>query len=195
MGSVMRALMVAPGAVLLLATAARGLAPVDLAGTTQVGGRPEPYAVVWLEGGAASGREPGKVVLDQRNLTFSPHVLAVRVGTTVEFPNHDRVFHNVFSFHDGKRFDLGMYPVGTVKYVTFAQPGLSRIFCNIHPNMAAYVMAVDSEYFAVSDASGRFVIAAVPSGTYIYNAWHPGGTTLTGPAAVDGSKPLEIRWP
>jgi plastocyanin len=193
-GFVMRALMVAVGGVLLLATAARGLASFDLSGTTRVGERLEPNAVVWLEA-AVSGRETRKVVLDQRNLTFSPHVLAVRVGTTVEFPNRDRVFHNVFSFHEGKRFDLGMYPVGTVKQVTFGQPGLSRIFCNIHPNMAAYVMAVESGYFAVSDASGRFLIAAVPTGAYTYHAWHPGGATLTGSAAVDGDKPLEIRWP
>ena len=136
-----------------------------------------------------------KVVLDQRNLTFSPHVLAVRVGTTVEFPNNDRVFHNVFSFRDGKRFDLGMYPVGTVRNVTFDQPGLSRIFCNIHPNMAAYVMAVDSAYFAVSDEAGRFLIASVPPGTYTYHAWRPGGTTLTGSTTIDADKPLEIRWP
>jgi hypothetical protein len=101
----------------------------------------------------------------------------------------------VFSFHDGKRFDLGMYPVGTVRNVTFGPPGLSRIFCYIHPNMAAYVMAVDSGYFAVSDPSGHFLIAAVPPGTYIYHAWRPGGATLTGSAAVDGDTPLEIRWP
>ena len=143
----MRALMVAVGGVLLLATAARGLPPFDLVGTTRVGERPEPNAVVWLESAAAPGRETRKVVLDQRNMSFSPHVLAVHVGTTVEFPNRDRVFHNVFSFHDGKRFDLGMYPVGTTRDVTFGKPGLSRIFCNIHPNMAAYVMAVDSAVF------------------------------------------------
>jgi len=191
----MRALMVAVGGVLLLATAVRGRPPLDLVGTTRVGERPEPNAVVWLESAAAPARETRKVVLDQRNMAFSPHVLAVRVGTTVEFPNRDRVFHNVFSFHDGKRFDLGMYPVGAARDVTFGKPGLSRIFCNIHPNMAAYVMAVDSGYFAASDASGRFVLAAVPSGTYVYHAWHPGGATLTGSATVDGDTPLEVRWP
>ena len=190
----MRPLMVAVGGVLLLATAVRGLATVDLQGTARVGERPEPNAVVWLEASTAPAREARRVVLDQRNLAFSPHVLAIRVGTTVQFPNRDRVFHNVFSFRDGKRFDLGMYPVGTVKNVTFGQPGLSRIFCNIHPNMAAYVMAVDSGYFAVSDSSGRFLIEAVPSGTYAYHAWHPGGTTLSGSATVDGDKSLEIRW-
>jgi plastocyanin len=194
-GTVMRALMVTVGSVVLLGTTARGLAPFDLEGTTQVGGRPEPNAVVWLDAAAAPGRETRRVVLDQSNLTFSPHVLAVRVGTKVEFPNRDRVFHNVFSFHDGKRFDLGMYPVGTVRNVTFGQPGLSRIFCNIHPNMAAYVMAVDSAYFAVSDSSGRFLMTAVPSGTYPYHAWRRSGATLTGSAIVDGDKQLEIRWP
>ena len=192
--SAIRTLVVAVG-IVLLAEAARGLAPFDLHGTTRVGERSEPNAVVWLEAAAAPGRETRKVVLDQRNLSFSPHVLAVRTGTTVEFPNRDRVFHNVFSFHDGKRFDLGMYPVGTVRNVTFGQPGLSRIFCNIHPNMAAYVMAVDSAYFAASEASGRFLIAAVPPATYVYHAWHPGGPTLTGSAVVDGDTPLEIQWP
>ena len=191
----MRALMVAVGGVLLLATAARGLPPFDLVGTTRAGERPEPNAVVWLESAIAPGRETRKVVLDQRNMSFTPHVLAVRVGTTVEFPNRDRVFHNVFSFHDGKRFDLGMYPVGSTRNVTFAKPGLSRIFCNIHPNMAAFVMAVDSGYFATSNASGRFLIAAVPPGSYVYHAWHPGGATLTGSAIVDGGTPLEVRWP
>ena len=190
----MRPLMVAVGGVLLLATAVRGLATFDLQGTARVGERPEPNAVVWLEASTAPARETRRVVLDQRNLAFSPHVLAIRVGTTVQFPNRDRVFHNVFSFRDGKRFDLGMYPVGTVKNVTFGQPGLSRIFCNIHPNMAAYVMAVDSGYFAVSDSSGRFLIEAVPSGTYVYHAWRPGGTTLSGSATVEGDKFLEIRW-
>jgi len=192
---VIRALFVMIGGVLLLASAARGLAPLELPGVARVGDRPKPNAVVWLESSVASLPETVKVVLDQRNLAFSPHVLAVRVGTTVEFPNNDRVFHNVFSFHDGKRFDLGMYPVGTVKNVTFGRQGLSRIFCNIHPNMAAYVMAVESGHFAVSDSSGRFLIAAVPPGTYTYHAWHPGGPTLTGSATVDGERPLEIRWP
>jgi len=120
------------------------------------------------------------VVLDQRNLSFTPRVLAVPVGTMVEFPNNDRVFHNVFSFRDGKRFDLGLYLVGSSRQVAFDKPGLSRIYCNIHPNMAAYVMAVDSPYFAVSDRAGTFRIAAVPTGTYRYYAWRLGAEQLTG---------------
>src|SRR5688572_10165671 len=137
---------------LWLATAP--ISGAELAGTVQVAGRPTQHAVVWLAAPAAPAPPPQKVVLDQRNLAFVPHVLAVRVGTTVEFPNNDRVFHNVFSFRDGKKFDLGMYPKGAVKRITFDKPGLARLFCNIHPNMAAYVMAIDSSYFAVSNENG-----------------------------------------
>jgi plastocyanin len=166
----------------------------DLSGSVQVAGRPGEYAVVWLAAADAPSTPPQKVVLDQRNLAFSPRVLAVRVGTIVDFPNNDKVFHNVFSFRDGKKFDLGMYPKGTVRPIRFDKPGLARLFCNIHPNMAAYVMAVDSPYFAVSDVSGTFIIPGVPPGTYTYHAWRPGGQPLTGSVTVDGNTSLEIRW-
>ena len=167
----------------------------DLAGVVLVNGRPQKDVVVWLEGGAVLPAAPTKIVLDQRQLQFRPHVLAVRTGTQVEMPNSDRVFHNVFSFHDGKRFDLGLYPVGTSRTVTFDRPGLSRIFCNIHPNMAAYVLAVDSVYFAVTDSKGQFAMAGVPSGPHSYRAWRPGGDTTTGTLVVERGRPVEIRWP
>jgi plastocyanin len=178
-----------------IASAAPVPALVDLHGTTRAGDRTEPHAVVWLDAPAGSGaaRAP-RVILDQRNLDFSPEVLAVRVGTVVEFPNNDRVFHNVFSFHDGKKFDLGLYPVGTTRRVTFDRPGLSRIFCNIHPNMAAHVMAVDTSYFTVSGDDGRFTIPAVPAGTYTYHAWRPGRADLTGAVVVSPVTSLELRW-
>ena len=166
----------------------------ELTGTVQVAGRPAEHAVVWLEGSGAPAAPVPKVVLDQRNLAFAPRVLVVRVGTTVEFPNNDKVFHNVFSFRDGKKFDLGMYPKGSMKLITFDKPGLARLFCNIHPNMAAYVMAVDSPYFAVSNEDGTFTIAGVPPGNYTYHAWRPGGQPLTGSVSVDGKTPVEIRW-
>ena len=166
----------------------------ELTGTVQVAGRPAEHAVVWLEASGAPADPVKKVVLDQRNLAFVPRVLVVRVGTTVEFPNNDKVFHNVFSFRDGKKFDLGMYPKGSMKLITFDKPGLARLFCNIHPNMAAYVMAVDSPYFAVSNEDGTFTIAGVPPGTYTYHAWRPGGQPLTGSVSVDGKTPVEIRW-
>jgi plastocyanin len=167
-----------------------------LVGVVRIKGHPQKDVVVWLEGGTpapAAGRR--KIVLDQRNLAFSPRVLAVSVGTQVEMPNSDRVFHNVFSFHDGKRFDLGLYPVGTAKVVTFDTPGLSRIFCNIHPTMAAYVLAVASAYLAVSDSRGEFAIVRVPEGTYTYHAWRPGDETTTGKVTVRAGARLEIDWP
>jgi plastocyanin len=170
-------------------------AVANLTGTVQVEGKPAQNAVIWLDAVNPPPQvQSSRVVLDQRNLTFTPHVLAVRVGTTVEFPNNDKVFHNVFSFRDGKKFDLGMYPKGMSKRIVFDKPGLARLFCNIHPNMAAYVMAVDTPYFAVSNESGTFSIAGIPPGTYTYHAWRPGGQPLTGSITLDGNHTLEINW-
>src|SRR5215218_429582 len=195
----MRWLLFVVGALLLSTSTTPATAgSIDVAGSVQVGGRPKGDAVVWLDAVTApppTAAARKKVLLDQRTSTFFPHVLAVQVGTTVNLPNHDRVFHNVFSFHDGKKFDLGLYPVGTVRRVTFDHRGLSRIFCNIHPNMSAYVMAVETPYFSVSDSDGRFTIAAVPPGTYTYHAWRPGAADVTGRVVLDAGTPLEIRWP
>lgn len=167
----------------------------DVHGVARVAGRPQPGVVVWLDDVPGPLPAPGRVVLDQRNLTFLPHVLAVPVGTRVEMPNNDRVFHNVFSFKDGKRFDLGLYPAGTSRVVEFDKPGLSRIFCNIHPTMAAYVMAVPSTYLAVSDGEGRFVLRGVPSGRYPYHAWRAGAETITGVMLVAAGRVVGVEWP
>jgi plastocyanin len=181
---------------ILLCLVAPPLFAAELSGTTQASGKPVQNAVIWLDAqGAPPLVQSASIAIDQRNLAFSPHVLAVRVGTSVNFPNNDRVFHNVFSFKDGKKFDLGMYPSGVkAKPVVFDRPGLSRIFCNIHPNMAAYVMAVDTPYYAMSDEHGAFIISGVPPGTYTYHAWRPGGDTLTGAVTVGPNKTLEILW-
>ncbi len=166
-------------------------------GRTLVAGRPTANVAVWLEAGDAPRPAAAKpVVLDQRNLQFTPQLLVVRVGTAVRFPNSDRVFHNVFSFHHGKVFDLGLYPVGASKVVLFDRAGVSRIFCNIHPNMAAYVVAVDSPYFAVSDAAGAFEVPPVPAGRYTYHAWRAGGTDVSGVWTIgEQAGPLLVEWP
>ena len=167
----------------------------ELSGSAETAGKPVQYAVVWLDAATSQPYvQTAKVTLDQRNLAFSPSVLVVRVGTAIDFPNHDKVFHNVFSFRDGKKFDLGMYPTGTSKRLVFDQPGLARLFCNIHPNMAAYVMALDTPYYGVTDERGAFTIPDVPPGTYTYHAWRPGGQLLTGSITVDSTIPLAIRW-
>lgn len=164
-------------------------------GLVRVGERAQGNVVIWFAASSGISDAPAnpRPVLDQRNLSFSPQVLAVRVGATVDFPNNDRVFHNVFSFRDGKRFDLGVYPVGARKTVVFDRPGVSRLFCNIHPGMAAYVVAVDTPYFSVSNNRGRFSVA-LPNGTYTYHAWRAGASELTGAITVSGVTPLDIAW-
>jgi plastocyanin len=168
----------------------------DVYGSIRNGDRPISHAVVWLAVAGHPVPVPSRrVVLDQRNLSFVPSILVVQVGTTVALPNNDRVLHNVFSFRDGRQFDLGLYPVGTVRRVTFDRPGVSRVFCNIHPNMAAYVLAVDTPYYGVSAEDGRFSIPDVSNGTYTYHAWRPGADELIGSATLDERTALDIRWP
>ncbi|MCC7007407.1 MAG: methylamine utilization protein [Acidobacteria bacterium] len=176
----------------------RALVANNLTGLALASGRPVADAVIWLD--VADGQPPAPssqadAVLNQRDMQFFPHVLAVRVGTRVKFPNHDRVFHNVFSFHDSRKFDLGLYPVGMVKEVPFDRPGLSRVFCNIHPQMAAYVMVLETAYYAVSDRGGRFVIPNLPAAPTRYHAWRPGGPVLNGEFDPSSGAPLEVSWP
>jgi plastocyanin len=191
----MRAWILATALVLLVvAPVIGGTGTADLHVVAHAGSRAVMDAVVWLDApGASPLAAETTPVLDQRNLEFLPHVLAVRVGTRVRFPNNDRVFHNVFSFRDGKKFDLGVYPINAVKYVTFDRAGVSRLFCNIHPGMAAYVVSVDSPYFATTDASGRLTLQA-PAGRYTYHAWRAGAPQLTGSVAVDDATPLDVSW-
>ena len=194
---VVRAQAAAVVAAALLGTAHAGKAAGADAvnGRVRLAGAPQKDAVVWLSGTPSGPVVPRRIVLNQRNMAFLPHVLGVPVGTRVEMPNSDRVFHNVFSFKDGKRFDLGLYPVGTSKFVTFDQPGLSRIFCNIHPTMAAYVMAVDSSLVGVSDTEGKFEIAGARPGHYEYHAWRPGSEIISGSLTVSAGQEIEVAWP
>jgi len=115
---------------------------------------------------------PRRVHLIQRQKRFEPHVLAVPLGSAVDFPNDDPLFHNVFSLFNGKRFDLGLYEAGTTRAVNFDRPGICYIFCNIHPEMSAVVVVVDTPYFAVSDAAGEIAIAGVPPGRYRLQVFH-----------------------
>jgi plastocyanin len=113
-----------------------------------------------------------RAVLRQRDERFSPHVLPIVRGTTVEFPNEDPLFHNVFSLSRAKEFDLGRYPRGASRSVAFDQTGIVQVFCHIHSDMSAVVLVLDNGYFAVPDSSGRYAIPDLPPGEYTLVAWH-----------------------
>jgi plastocyanin len=135
--------------------------------------------VLWLkpreiaEADSAPAEQPHKrLQLIQKNKNFQPHVLVVPVGSTVDFPNHDPFFHNVFSLFDGKRFDLGLYEAGATNSVRFDRLGVSFLFCNIHPEMSAVVIAVDTPYYGVSDGAGNITIHDLPDGKYELHMWY-----------------------
>ena len=109
--------------------------------------------------------------LTQKDKQFIPHLLVVPTGASVQFPNLDPFFHNVFSLFNGKRFDLGLYESGSSRSVRFDREGVSYIFCNIHPDMGAVVLALSTPYYATSDASGQIVIHNVVPGSYELNFW------------------------
>lgn len=131
-------------------------------------------AVIYVEKIPGKTFHPPKepVTIDQLKLTFIPHVLPVLVGTTVVFPNSDEVRHNVFSTSPPKRFNLGTYPRGVVKTITFDKPGVVDLLCNVHTEMSAYVVVVETTYFAVTGKDGSYTIKNVPPGKYILKAWH-----------------------
>jgi plastocyanin len=134
-------------------------------------------AVVWLTPIGKTiepPRQPASEIpqLVQREKSFHPPLLVIPVGGKVEFPNHDPFFHNVFSLFEGKRFDLGLYESGTTRFVQFDQPGISFIFCNIHAQMSAVVIALATPYYAISDARGEVSIPDVPPGRYELQVFH-----------------------
>jgi plastocyanin len=139
--------------------------------------------VFWLTpvnepaGGAAIPTAPqSHLQLAQKNKQFVPRFLVVQVGSVVDFPNLDPFFHNVFSRFNGKKFDLGLYESGSSRSVHFNRPGVSYIFCNIHPEMSAIVVSVPTPYFAVSSASGSVTIRGVADGTYELHVWALGAS-------------------
>jgi plastocyanin len=117
--------------------------------------------------------------LIQENKQFHPHVLVVPAGAVVDFPNRDVLFHSVFSLFNNKRFDLGLYEAGTEKSITFNKAGISYIFCNIHSQMSATVITLETPYFAVSNHDGDFAISGVPAGEYAMSIWAEGASAAS----------------
>jgi plastocyanin len=141
--------------------------------------------VVWLE--PATGKAPlppaTHARMVQKDKTFTPHVLAITMGATVDFPNFDPIFHNAFSNYDGKQFDVGLYPPGTSRSVLFSRAGIVRVFCNIHETMSAVITVLDTPYFDTTKKDGSFQIADVPGGEYRLQVFHERATAATLAAA------------
>jgi plastocyanin len=146
-------------------------------------------------GGSRASRPPARrAELRQRHQEFVPRVLPITVGSTVDFPNDDPFYHNVFSYSSAKRFDLGRYGKGKSSAQTFDHPGLVKVFCDIHSDMAAYVVVLETSYYASPVADGGFVIRDVPPGDYTVTSWHPDLGEWSGEVAVpaEGAAALDI---
>jgi plastocyanin len=181
-------------AILLLAAWLAGASPATgatLRGTVTVQGRSgEPLdaagAVVWLEGAPGGPLVPERAVVDTRDKRFVPSVTAVPVGSTVSFPNADPILHNVFSVSGSNRFDLGLYGRGEARSVVLRDPGVVRVFCNVHPQMEAYVVVTPGPAARVGP-DGSFVIDAAPAGRYEVHVWDErGGTAARSVEASSG---------
>ena len=146
--------------------------------------------VVWLEllkGVPTQPVQAGHVRLLQKNKMFSPHVLVIPVGTIVEFPNADPIFHNAFSNYDGELFDVGLYPPGTTRSVLFRKAGVVHVFCNIHPAMAAIIIVLDTPYFTKAKHDGSYQISGVPPGSYELHVFDERAT-----AGISHSMPISV---
>jgi plastocyanin len=130
--------------------------------------------VIWLEpvDRAAPAASPKRVEMLQKEKQFVPHVVAIAVGGTVDFPNVDPIFHNAFSNFSGQPFDTGLYAPKTSRATIFKHPGIVRVFCNIHSTMSAIIAVVNTPWFAVSQSSGKYSIANVPAGEYHLRMFH-----------------------
>jgi plastocyanin len=196
---------VAAAAAVLTATLSLGRAGPAL-GTVQgvvsveKGGSPKAdrsRVVVYLEGvpGPSPDLEKLRREIHQRDQTFSPELTVLVKGATIDFPNDDRVFHNVFSLSEAAKFDLGLYKQGESKSITFRRTGVVDLYCNIHPEMVAKILVVETPFFAVTGAEGRFRLDGVPAGVYPVVAWQAHGPPFRGEVTVTAgaSAALDIK--
>ena len=156
-----------------------------------------PLAVVYLEGaGGKSGALP-KQQVTQKEMNFIPTLLAVQAGTTVEFPNEDDTYHNIFSYSPAKRFDLGRYRPDErpIPSVVFDKPGLVTLRCDIHEHMRALILVLDTPHFVTTEPDGRYRLTGVPNGKYILKAWVDSRKTLEKPIEIKGGGTLHVDFP
>jgi plastocyanin len=182
----------------------------DIKGTVKAKGLRTPENIlVYLTQAPPGAADLSKVkfIMDQRNLEFVPHVLPVLIGATVDFPNNDKVDHNVFSMSRTKKFNLGSYPAGESKSVVFDKPGIVELRCDVHAEMAAYILVMKNPYFAVTDKQGHFIIPAsthlkqigltgvkdLAPGKYFIKTWHEKLKTLRKAVVVPENGDVTIQ--
>ena len=152
--------------------------------------------IIYVEGRDSVSHAPPQShpQMVQRAKTFIPPVLPVLIGTTVDFPNEDKIYHNVFSYSKPKKFDLGRYPTGSSKSVMFDKPGLVKVFCEIHKDMVAYVLVLETPFFAVPNPAGDFDLPDLPVGQYRVHIWHPALPPQVQDVFVPKSGAVEVNF-
>jgi plastocyanin len=135
-----------------------------------------------------------RVTIRQTGEEFVPHVAAVTAGSTVDFPNDDLIFHNVFSLSRAATFDLGRYPRHSSKSRTFTRPGIVKVFCHLHSHMSAIVRVFSHPYFVIPDRDGRFTLPGVPAGSHRVTAWHERAGEVTHSTTVEGGATAEVSF-
>jgi plastocyanin len=156
-----------------------------------------PLAVVYLDGSFPQPASLPTKQVTQKDLTFIPALLPIRVGTKVEFPNLDDTYHNIFSYSPAKRFDLGRYrpEERPIPSEVFDQPGLVTLRCDIHEHMRGLILVLNSPYFVMTDTSGHFRLSGLPAGHYTLKAWIDSRTTREKPVDLQNGQTLHVDFP
>ena len=156
-----------------------------------------PVAVVYLEGQFGNPNGSARKQVAQKDLNFAPALLAVQTGTTVEFPNEDDTYHNIFSYSPAKRFDLGRYRKDEhpVPSQTFDTAGLITLRCDIHEHMRGLVLVLDTPHFVITEPDGRYRLTGLPPGKYVLKAWVDSRTTLEHPVEIKSGSTLHVDFP
>jgi plastocyanin len=153
--------------------------------------------VIWLDGqapGAPTAAARPMATMTQENRSFSPETLVIAAGSKVSFPNLDPIFHNVFSLSKAKSFDLGNYPKGATRMVTFPEPGIVYVGCQLHSNMSATIVVTPNRWNAKSDRDGRFTIHDVPPGKYTIVAWHKAAGYFREPIQIAAGRDASVEF-